>query len=509
MLHFLHPIWLLAGSGIVIPVIIHLLNIKKGKVLRIGSTSLMKEATQKSASRLRISQWLLLVLRCLLIIAFSMLLAIPQWRKSLSGSGKGWVVIEKGRLGQIYQEYKTPIDSLIKAGYEPHEFGNGFNKLDLSDTSASSRDTTTENGSYWTLISELDRQLPAGFPVHVFSSDMSYKPGGDGTNSGLSVRPAVSLDLRWSMLESDSVSTIPFPVNLRQLSNGNYQMISLLSNPEGNYFVKTMVNAGTSSGLQADTTVKNITIYNSNNAEDARYLGAAIKAISSFGKYKINLTSTQRIQEIPARQDWLFWLSDETPASNFQASNLFMYQPGKPVNTRSWITTEDGPTANDAIKTYKLIDFLTNNRIDSTTNNRIGSATDNLSNSDSNHVPAKMLWRDGFGNSLLTVENGSTNVYRFYSRFDPAWSDLSWQAAFPKILYPILIADPFKDKAGEYDRRRMAPEQAMPTVKNTTFKEDRTAFEIIPLDKILWIIAFLLFVAERFISLNAKNSRAA
>lgn len=72
-----------------------------------------------------------------------------------------------------------------------------------------------------------------------------------------------------------------------------------------------------------------------------------------------------------------------------------------------------------------------------------------------------------------------------------------------------MIADPFKDKADEYDRRRMAPEQAMPTVKKTTFKEDKAAFEIIPLDKIFWIIAFLLFVAERFISLNAKNNRAA
>lgn len=360
MLHFLHPIWLLAGSGILIPVIIHLWNIKKGKVLRVGSTSLMKEATQKTASRLRISQWLLLVVRCLLIITLPMLLAIPQWLKSISGSGKGWVVIEKARLEPIYQEYKTPIDSLINAGFELHEFGDGFNKLDLSDSSVNSRDTTTENGSYWTLISELDSRLPAGFPVHVFSSDMSYNSGIEGKNPGLSVRPAVSLDLRWSILKSDSVSTIPVPLNLRQLSDGNYQTISLLSKPEGNYFIKTIVTTGASSSLPADTTVKNIAIYNSNNAEDARYLEAAIKAISSFGKYKINLTNTQRIQEIPARQDWLFWLSDDTPANNFQASNLFMYQPGKPANTRSWITTEDGPTSYDAIKIYKLIDSGSN-----------------------------------------------------------------------------------------------------------------------------------------------------
>ena len=498
MLHFLHPIWLLAGSGIVIPVIIHLWNIKKGKVLRVGSTTLMKEATQKSASRLRISQWMLLALRCLLIIALSMLLAIPQWLKSISGSSKGWVVIEKARLEPIYREYKTSIDSLIRAGFELHEFGNGFNKLDLSDSSVNSRDTTTENGLYWTLISELDRHLPAGFPVHVFSSEMNYNSGSDGTISGLPVRPAVSLDLRWSMLKSDSVSTIPVPLNLRQLSNGNYQMTSLMSNTDGNYFmktmvndgnyfIKTMVNAAASSNLPADTTAKNITIYNNNNADDARYLEAAIKAISSFGKYKINLINTQRKQEIPEGQDWLFWLSDDTSAIIFRSRNLFMYQPGKPVNTRSWITTEDGPSAYEAIKTYKFID----------------------SDSASSHVAAKILWKDGFGNSLLTIENGSTNIYRFYSRFDPAWSDLSWQAAFPKMLYPILIADPVKVKAGKYDRRSMAPEQAMPTLKKTTFKEDKAAFELIPLDKIFWIIAFLLFVAERFISLNAKNNRAA
>ena len=66
MLQLLNPIWLFAIGGIVIPLIIHLWNIKKGKTLKVGSISLLGESSRQSAKSLKLIDLLLLFLRCLL-----------------------------------------------------------------------------------------------------------------------------------------------------------------------------------------------------------------------------------------------------------------------------------------------------------------------------------------------------------------------------------------------------------------------------------------------------------
>ncbi|HXO78162.1 MAG TPA: BatA domain-containing protein, partial [Puia sp.] len=78
-MHFLQPIWLAAMAGIVLPVVVHFWNDRRGKVLRIGSISLLEGASQRKAWSRRISDWWLLLLRCLLLMALPMLLAGPYW----------------------------------------------------------------------------------------------------------------------------------------------------------------------------------------------------------------------------------------------------------------------------------------------------------------------------------------------------------------------------------------------------------------------------------------------
>ena len=127
MFQLLQPIYLFAIAGILIPVIIHLWNIREGKILKVGSISLLQETARHQARSLKLKDLLLLLLRCLLIIILSFLLAEPVWKKQRSSTNeKGWVLIEKGGVAEAYQQYKAIIDSLKNAGFQFRYFNGGF-----------------------------------------------------------------------------------------------------------------------------------------------------------------------------------------------------------------------------------------------------------------------------------------------------------------------------------------------------------------------------------------------
>ena len=131
MFQFLQPIWLSALAGIVIPVVIHLWNQRPGKVLKVGSVSLVTENLQRYQNRIQLSEILLLILRCLLISFIALALTDPEWRSSGGSQAKGWVLMDRKEISNTYQHFKPSIDSLLLAGYEFHFFEEGFKKEKL------------------------------------------------------------------------------------------------------------------------------------------------------------------------------------------------------------------------------------------------------------------------------------------------------------------------------------------------------------------------------------------
>ena len=90
MLQFIQSIWLWAAAAIIIPVIIHLWNVKQGKTLKVGSIALFTESAELHASSVKLSQLLLLLLRCLILMVLAMLLAKPFYvRRLIAQKEKG------------------------------------------------------------------------------------------------------------------------------------------------------------------------------------------------------------------------------------------------------------------------------------------------------------------------------------------------------------------------------------------------------------------------------------
>ena len=535
MIHFLNPIWLAAGAGILIPVLIHLWNIKQGRVLRIGSTRLMAEATRKQSSRLRLSQLLLLVVRCLLIICIAMLMAGPEWREAVKQSKKGWVLIDERNFHSVYSQFKTNIDSLLAAGLELHLAKEDFPVSTLADStryltnitgkngssnaseintvnnSANSARSTTpdslQHASYWRLLQKLDKQLPAGYPVYFFTGNKMA----DVTGGFHEPRPVVSIDLRWKMANL-STDTSLIQVAKRQLANGKYLSTSFVSTTGGNYFLSTDDQKGVATSPRADTSTLVIKIYNKHFDEDARYLEAAIRAIASFRNYKVDLQTVNSSLKI-ARPDWLFWLSNEIPPANIVAQNIIIYQPGKAVKSTSWISSAAQQAGISSIDVYQRVmpdSVVHGNMSEDASGTAITTAITNT-------------WTDGFGNPLLTKEvvhkpkttgvpddETHNTVYRFYTRFHPGWNDLPWNGAFPRLLFPLIIKSPIEKNDIEkilagHDNRSTEPALSMPTVMRETYKQNKSVFKIVDFEKVFWLIAFLLFATERILA-TAKAS---
>ena len=289
---FLQPIWLAAMAGMILPVIVHFWNDRRGKVLRIGSIHLLEEASPRmSWSRLP-SQWWLLLLRCLLVMALALLLAGPYWEHR---GPKGWVLADGGAAGV----YGSRIDSLVKAGWERRVLGDTVN--------------------YWNAFRIADQMAPQGAEFRVFSLGLASRFKG--------LRPSSERVVHWEVYAPvDSVKEWEEKAWL--VSGDSGRVMRGLARLTGSQFTYQTV----ASGGAVDTNEIRIAIHtDAGYQQDRSYLAAALRAVQEF--------THRRMKIVPeGAGDWLFWLSSQpVPAGAADRyATIWQYGVGKEkkVDTR-------------------------------------------------------------------------------------------------------------------------------------------------------------------------------
>lgn len=498
MFHLLQPIWLFAIAGIAIPLIIHLWNIREGKTLRVGSILLLQKSARSQARSLRLKDIFLLILRCLLIFTLAFLLAKPTWQKRLTSiNKKGWILIEKESLHEAYKNFKPAIDSLIKAGYKFHYFNRGFGLDKLEDALKKTVDTNTEiKVSYWTLLKQLNEELPSELPVYLFTNNKLKRFTG--------TRPEVSINLQWIIYSSGNTITKPIvkayktPADSIRIIVANSKPAAtfytfenivypkknsqyLLNDNNGKIVVSGRDSASTNS-VEVDTSTLQIVIYADQFIIDAGYLKAAIDAIQEYTMFKIKVSIVNNTGNIKPTNDWLFWLSEKPLPLQKLPSKIFVYEEGKEQQINSWITTGNNFSVNEeAIHLSRLIEK----------NSEIPNS----------YEP---LWKDGFGHAVLSLEKANNYTYHFYSRLNPAWNDLPWSEQFPEMIFDLLIKPDTNTK--NFDNRIIDAAQFQPEmVKENKVINKQRFVETKDLTKLFWVIAFIIFFIERYISLNSNK----
>jgi hypothetical protein len=495
----LNSIWLFALAALSIPVAIHLWNIRQGKTLKVGSIELITASSQKSSRSFKLRNILLLLLRCLLLALVAFILAMPFWQRHINSAGiKGWILVPKENIKESYQKFKSEMDSLTKAGYEFHYFNKGFQKADISNVLADSsglKTVNTNSASYWSLVQQLDGQVPSSLPLYLFT------PNGVAHFNG--VKPQVSINLHWqTYVPADSASS--WIAQAWLTNNNDIQVVEGNTKPSGTYYTNYTIRSGnqhntpfvikTDSGRMivglknansviVDTSTWHFAIYSEKNAVDAGYVKAALESIIQFTKHKAIIKEYADAAHITTHQNWIFWLTPK-PVNQQQiqnCDNLFIDEAGKVKDISSWIDDQSEYLSRKKTLLYKMIL--------------------------ANHNNGEAVWRDGFGDPILSLEkHQQTNIYHFYSRFDPAWSDLVWSDDFPKMLLRLIVGGSSKPGAKK-DYRIMDAKQLLPVSNNEGHTRAGKRTQLTNLTHYCWLLLVLVFVAERWLAHKKKDKQ--
>lgn len=486
-MHLLNPIGLIALAGLLIPLIIHLWKLKQGKTLRIGSIALLGAGSPFTSRSYQITDWLLLFLRMLLLALLAFLLAAPYRKSEAVKEGqKGWVLLEKADLPVIYKTQQKTIDSLIKAGYEMHDFGLKFQKISLQDTNSVTLGSTGNKLSHYALLQELNTQLHPDFPVYLYADQRLQNLGGD--------LPQVDFRLIWKEIKRpDTLNTwtsIFADKTFEVTSSPALTKVKRLDQEQGSSKISVLM-------------------YTADHPEDVKYLKSAILAIAQETKRNIEVVVSKGKIISDLKFDVGFWVSGKPVSSSFSGSirnggRLFNYEGDKVTVLDSWVDTEPEGKGN-------MPAILLSKRT-----------------TDSTYAGAK-VWTDGFGIPLLTRTKEKTfDHYRFYSHINPQWTSLVWKEKFVEVMMPVLLGEDGADKGFGFesspnDQRNSLLSFTPPSVVKASANKAKVAARSIgedgrllvelpnqaqkeePLQKVFWLMALFVFTIERMISFRHKN----
>ncbi|TKB96924.1 BatA domain-containing protein [Pedobacter cryophilus] len=496
-MQFLYPIAFFAIIGIIVPIMIHLWNVKQGKTLKIGSIIFLGESSSKSSRSFKITDWLLLLLRCLLILIIAFLLAEPFINDKLVANGdKGWVLIEKEQIKNLSKTNLKEIDSLTQSGFEIHDLNINFPALNLKDT-ASWQETNTTKLSSSSLLKQLNTQLPAGFKVYWYGANLLNQYPDEVLKSSLAIQFRNILKTDSTVFKvaeayftnKDSLKVLLINSTSGQ-TNYSFQNVNdqtknvLLKIDSGLSFLKTKEQ---SSWIKADTNTVYVSVYEAQNQKDASYLKAAILAIRDYSGRKISVQVVKNPKEISPQTNILFWLSTAAIPQNLKEEIiLFSYEDGKEEVLNSTIQTKVNLVKNEStFALYKRILYKDEN--------------------------ANAIWTDGFGKSILSYQYANQlHHYRFYSRFNPQWTDLVWSEEFVKALMPLVLVTPLAQNQFGFELdsadQRAATQPFFYSQNNLKKKAERAVAQQNPISNWVWILAFLVFALERILSFKQKKA---
>ena len=300
-MELVNPIWLWGLSGLLIPIGIHLLSRREGKIIKIGSIRHLEETNSKQFKSIRLNELVLLLLRCLIITILILFLSGFHFQM-LEKSGK-WLIVESGL--EHDDQLSVLIDSLRRNGFEIKRLSSGF--PDLSD---SLYDTKKIN--YWNLLAKLEKKSL----TQVVVLSYNYAEGFSGK------RVTLPENVQWV---SKNPVPIEFGLNAIRFSNDSLRFRAGYSNADktsfstfgsmiknGQVFLK--FSKGDSIAIEPPKTISIQIVNQKTFTHDSKMIAAAIHAIDheSPDNFEVETLSLDKFSSVK-KSDWVIWLSDETP----------------------------------------------------------------------------------------------------------------------------------------------------------------------------------------------------
>ncbi|HEV8512964.1 MAG TPA: BatA domain-containing protein [Cyclobacteriaceae bacterium] len=299
---FSNPLYLFSLAGLAIPLVIHLLSRKEGKVIKLGSVRHVVETSTQQFKGIKLNELVLLALRCAMIIVFSLLLSGLQ---CTSRSNEKWVIVEKELHG--YPNLPSILDSLEDDNYSLHLLANGFPKL--KDSSGASTEV-----NYWQLVEEL-KQKNLSDAIVFSKNNVTHFKG---------LRISLPENIRWISQPSSSVD---FPIRAVRISKDSAILLTGHSSSDKTYFSTEKISSNTCPvPIISEDTIKIVLVADSEFNFDKKIIKAALLAIEKLLVVKIKLIETDPSKELATQTDWCLWLSSKK-IDGVKAKNVIRIAP--------------------------------------------------------------------------------------------------------------------------------------------------------------------------------------
>jgi Aerotolerance regulator N-terminal len=289
MITFSNPAMLWSLLGISIPIAIHLLSRKDGKVIPLGSIRYLEESPSQQFKGIKLNEYWLLFLRSLLIIILSFLLAGANY-VSNKNETKKWLVLEQSVIDS--ELVKSLVDSLSVDGYEI--------RLLAKDFPLAGTNQQIIESDYYTLLETLaQHDLTKGI---VISHNKASAFQGE-------ILP-LPKNVEWLSINHDPNQYL---LKVSTINRDSLQLRYGYTEANHTYFTDKVIPKHLYNDSLAVSYPDTITIgiYNTQNfIYDRQMIEAALTVIQQ--KLDV-IIKTQPIDDPSAlmKTDWLFWLSDE------------------------------------------------------------------------------------------------------------------------------------------------------------------------------------------------------
>ncbi|WP_421807555.1 BatA domain-containing protein [Flagellimonas sp.] len=281
---FANPTYLWALLGLLVPLAIHLWSKKEAKTVKIGSVQLLDESNSRQSSSIQLNEWLLLLLRMLILALIVVLMAGPQWRTK--GNQQQVTYLVEPSLAN--EPTLTAILDSLQEDASVRLFASGFPEWDLDADYQAEQETP----NYWQLAQRLDSLRSDSLVVFTKALARGIK----------SKRPNTQKNIHWVVTEGEEILERP----LIALKNTEaVQLVSISSNSMRTRINKEVIKDG----------------YQLTRAGDSLQLGEGANTIVPLHKMDTLLINLQADEGFEREEKYL--------EASFRALSAYLGQPIK------------------------------------------------------------------------------------------------------------------------------------------------------------------------------------
>ncbi|WP_421811585.1 BatA domain-containing protein [Flagellimonas sp.] len=298
---FANPSYLWALLGLLVPLAIHLWSKKEAKTIKIGSIQLLDESNSRQSSSIQLNEWLLLLLRMLIIALIVLLMAGPQWRTK--GNQKQITYLVEASIAN-----EASISSVLDSLQEDSPvflLKNGFPEWEVDADYQSYK----EQPNYWQLVQKMDSLRSDSIVVFTKALVKGIK----------SMRPNTQKKIHWVVMEPEETQDQPLMAYKR---GSGVELITASSSGRVTKINKEALEEGfeinnDSLRLRSDEAIRvplklmdtlHINLYVTDDFErERKYIEASFRALSAFLKREIVIHKEDELKNNQA--DLNIWLS--------------------------------------------------------------------------------------------------------------------------------------------------------------------------------------------------------